>query len=90
MDSDGKILARYEKLDAEGKPDSLAEWTEFHVQVEKLPEEEREVFGVLWYGGLSQKEAVAALGISERTLRRRWRSARVLLYEAMKGAQPSD
>ena len=90
MDSDDKVLARYEKVDVEGKPGSLMEWTEFHAKVEELPEEQREVFGVLWYGGLSQKEAVEALGISERTLRRRWRSARVFLYEAMNGARPSD
>ncbi len=90
MDSEGRQCARYEKVDGEGKPGCLLEWTEFHAQVERLPDEEREVFGLLWYGGLTQQEAVKTLGISERTLRRRWRSARILLYEALGGEPPSD
>ena len=32
----------------------LAEWTGFHAQVEALPEEEREVFDLLFYQGLPQ------------------------------------
>ena len=90
MDSDGKKLARYEKVDGTGKPGNLTEWTEFHAKVESLPEEEREVFSLIWYGGLNQQEATLALGISERTLRRRWRSARVMLYESLGGSPPSD
>src|SRR5262249_24347018 len=35
----------------------LAGWSEFHEQVERLPDEERAVFDLLWYQGLSQAEA---------------------------------
>ena len=67
------------------------ESTEFHQKVDVgIPEEERAVFSLLWYAGLTQGEAAQALDISERTLRRRWRSACVLLYEALDGAKPSD
>jgi RNA polymerase sigma-70 factor (ECF subfamily) len=67
-------------------PQRLAGWGEFHAAIEKLPEEEREVFDLVWYHELSQAEAAALLGVSERTLQRRWRSARRLLA----GVLPAD
>jgi RNA polymerase sigma factor (sigma-70 family) len=87
---DGKDAARHDRADFTGEPASVMEWTEFHQQVESLPEEEKAVFSLLWYSGLTQQEATHALGISERTLRRRWRSARVSLYEALGGEPPSE
>lgn len=56
------------------EPTSLLEWSEFHQAVAQLPDEERETFDLLFYGGMEQLEAAALLGISERTLRR-WASA---------------
>lgn len=85
---DGKKNPRHERTDAHGEPSSLVEWTEFHEQVEALPEEEREVFNLLWYSGLTQEQAAEVLGISQRTLTRRWRWARVLIYEALDGEPP--
>jgi RNA polymerase sigma factor (sigma-70 family) len=70
------------------QPDRLAAWTEFHEQVERLPEEEREVFSLLWYKGLSQAEAAEVLGVSDRTIKRRWQSARLHLHEALGGQLP--
>ena len=69
-------------------PASLAEWTEFHQQVERLPDEAREVFDLVWYEGLSQVEAAALLGVPLRTLKRRWRAARELLSRALYGEPP--
>ncbi len=59
------------------------EWTEFHQQVEALPEDEREVFNLLWYGELTQAEAAEILGIAVRTVIRRWQAARVRLYKVL-------
>lgn len=81
-------LAAHEPSDASGEPVGLMEWTEFHQEVEALPQEEREVFGLLWYAGLTQAEAAEALGLSERLLRRYWQSARVRLYRARGGEPP--
>ncbi len=67
------------------QPTSLDGWTEFHARIEALPEEEREVVGLIWYEGLAQEEAAAVLGVSVRTVKRRWQAARLLLYEAVKG-----
>jgi RNA polymerase sigma-70 factor (ECF subfamily) len=74
--------------DAAGEPTSLEGWTEFHAQVEALPEEEREVFNLLWYEGLNQSEAAEVLGVSPRTVMRRWQAARLLLYQALNGERP--
>jgi len=63
----------------EGCPVDLAAWGEFHQAVEALPTDEQEVTTLLWYEELSQGEAAAVLGVSERTVLRRWHSARLKL-----------
>lgn len=65
------------------EPGDLAEWSAFHSQVEALPEEEQEVVGLIFYEGLSQAEASKVLGISLRTIKRRWHQARQKLHEAL-------
>jgi RNA polymerase sigma-70 factor (ECF subfamily) len=69
-------------------PARLAVWSEFHTQVEQLPDEEKAVFDLLWYQGLSQAEAAEVLGVNERTIKRRWQSARVRLHDALQGEVP--
>jgi RNA polymerase sigma-70 factor (ECF subfamily) len=68
--------------------DRLAFWTEFHSRVEGLPEEEREVFDLLWYQELSQAEAAGLLDVSERTIKRRWAAARLKLHDVLRGNLP--
>jgi RNA polymerase sigma-70 factor (ECF subfamily) len=72
-----------EPLGADEDPASLAAWAEFHHQVERLPEEEREVFDLLWYQELSQAEAAELLNVSQRTVKRRWASARLRLHKVL-------
>jgi RNA polymerase sigma factor (sigma-70 family) len=69
-------------------PARLADWTEFHHQVESLSEDEKEVFDLLWYQGLPQAEAAALLGVTERVVRYRWRAARLKLHERLGGRLP--
>jgi RNA polymerase sigma-70 factor (ECF subfamily) len=69
-------------------PARLASWTEFHDTVGALPEDERELFHLLWYQGLSQREAAALLGVTERVARHRWRSAQLRLHELLGGRLP--
>jgi RNA polymerase sigma-70 factor (ECF subfamily) len=68
----------------------LAIWTEFHERVGALPEEERQVFDLVWYQGLTQSKAAGFLGVSEPTLKRRWWSARRRLHEALRGQLPGE
>ena len=74
--------------DPSGDPARLAAWGEFHEQIGALPDEEREVFDLLWYQGLSQAEAAKLLDVSERTVKRRWQAARLALHEALEGEVP--
>lgn len=66
----------------------LAEWTDFHEQAGSLPDDEREVFDLIWYQGLPQEEAAAVVGVSLKTIARRWRAARLKLHEALGGRLP--
>lgn len=66
-------------LDRADEPEDLAKWTLFHEHCDKLPEEEREVVNLVFYQGLTQEEAASVLGISVRTLKRRWQQAKLAL-----------
>jgi RNA polymerase sigma-70 factor (ECF subfamily) len=66
----------------------LAAWTAFHEKIDLLPDKEREVFDLHWYQGLTHRDAADVLGLSERTIKRLWQSARLHLYEALDGELP--
>lgn len=68
------------------EPLSLDAWTAFHESVGSLPDEEREVFNLLWYEELTQEKAGEILDLSIRTVKRRWQSARLLLVKRLSGA----
>lgn len=80
VDRDG---AQREFGDSRGEPSTLAEWTDFHEKAGRLPNTEREVFDLLWYQGLNQEEAGALLGVTSRTVKSRWRSAKILLKQML-------
>ena len=64
---------------------------DLHEKVQDLPEELREVVDLQFYQGLTQKEAAEILGISDRTVKRRWREARLALAETLSlDDQPED
>jgi RNA polymerase sigma factor (sigma-70 family) len=70
------------------EPESLEDWTRFHEAVASLPEEEHEVFSLKWYGGLTLDEVAQEIGVSLRTVKRRWRDARLLLDKALADNPP--
>jgi len=67
------------------EPSTLAEWTEFHGKVDALPDQEREIFSLIWYEELTQTEVADLLKVSTRTVIRRWQNARFLLGLALYG-----
>ena len=69
-------------------PDSLETWSQFHEAVEKLPNDEREVTHLVWYGGMKQAEVASVLGVSVATIKRRWYRARLQLHTIMDGQLP--
>jgi RNA polymerase sigma-70 factor (ECF subfamily) len=58
-------------------------WARLHELVEHLPDEEREVVDLLFYVGLEEAEAAEQLGVSARTIRRRWNRARLTLHDSL-------
>ncbi|MGL4551941.1 MAG: RNA polymerase sigma factor [Gemmataceae bacterium] len=70
-------------------PGRLDAWTELHQRAGELPEEQREAFDLLWYQGLSADEAGEVLGVSGRTVKRRWQAACLALHAALGNDLPS-
>jgi RNA polymerase sigma factor (sigma-70 family) len=66
-------------------PDELERWCRFHEDVERLPVEEREVVGLLFYHGRQQAEVAELLGVTVRTVQRRWLDAKVKLHTLLSG-----
>ena len=71
-------------------PQQLALWTDFHEKIAALPAEMRDLFDLLWYQELKQAEAAELLGVSERTIKRRWAAARLELHQLLGGALPES
>jgi RNA polymerase sigma factor (sigma-70 family) len=63
-------------------------WTRFHEAVERLPVEEREAVGLIFYHGKTQAEASEVLGVCERTLQRWWQAGCDRLKEKLGGELP--
>jgi len=63
------------------QPDDFDRWANFHEAVSRLSAEHRELVNLLFYEALPQDEAAEALGISVRTLKRRWQETKLLLNE---------
>jgi RNA polymerase sigma-70 factor (ECF subfamily) len=68
----------------------LDRWAALHEAVERLPPEQREVFGLTLYHGWTQPQIAELFGVDERTVRRRWRAAVEALHQALGGAVPED
>ena len=68
--------------------EKLAGWGEFHRQIELLSEQDRQLFDLLWYQGLTQEEAATVLKVAVKTVARHWQAARLRLMEAFGGEPP--
>jgi RNA polymerase sigma-70 factor (ECF subfamily) len=79
-----------DRPDSTFEPSDLAEWCEFHEQIDHLPEEEREVIDLLFYQGLTQADAAALLNVTVRTVQRRWHAALLKVHMLLHGQQPGS
>ena len=77
-----------DRPDPTADPGKLERWTALHEAAERLPAEEREVFGLVFYHGWTQAHVGALLGIDPRTVRRRWQAACLALHAALDGMLP--
>lgn len=89
----GDVFVVDEARDASSDEDDeeipLERWEAFHAAVEALPEGHREVFQLAWYLGLDQPTVADTLGMSLRTLGRRWQEAREMVRKAVEDASDS-
>jgi RNA polymerase sigma factor (sigma-70 family) len=78
----------FEAAEVSQDPQKMQEWSEFHQLIEDLNDDERAVVDLLWYHGMSQEDAAALLEVSLKTVKRRWRSARLSLHDKLGGELP--
>jgi len=67
----------------------LGRWTLFHEAIDRLSEDEREIFHLVWYLGADQRTIATLLDCSERTVKYRWRAARESIRLALAGEPPT-
>jgi len=65
-------------------PDELEKWCAFHEAVDRLPVEQREVVGLIFYHGWTQAEVAEHLGMSKRSVQRHWSMAMLQLHALLK------
>jgi RNA polymerase sigma-70 factor (ECF subfamily) len=79
-----------ELADRADDAEDLERWSAFHEQVASLPTEEREVMGLIFYHGWAQADAAALLGVTIRTVQRRWHAALLRLQQVLGDPRPDD
>lgn len=77
----------FDPADRPENPEDLEKWCLFHHQVGLLPSAEREVLGLVYYHGYTQVQVADILQISERTVRRYYKSAMARLQTTLKDWQ---
>lgn len=77
-----------EPADQRDDPYRLAEWTELHESIANLPEEERELFELLYYQELTQDQAANILEVSVDAVQKRWLKARIKFMAQRGGKLP--
>jgi RNA polymerase sigma factor (sigma-70 family) len=65
-------------------PFSLNQMSAFHAAVERLPQEQREVFELLYFCDKSYDEAAELHGVHRDTIKRRYRDARDALKAVLR------
>jgi RNA polymerase sigma-70 factor (ECF subfamily) len=86
---DSNALPAFDRADTSNEPGRLAVLTEFHQQVEKLPDDQRTVFELRYYAGFSQVEIAQIRGMPPKQVSRLWLAATRRLAQWLKDfAQP--
>jgi RNA polymerase sigma-70 factor (ECF subfamily) len=85
-----EALAAFDQADTTDDPGRLAQLTEFHEQIEKLPDDQRSVFEWHYYGGFSQAEIAQMLKLHRKQVSRLWLAATGRLAQWLEGLEPSS
>lgn len=79
-DEDSVHLEQFASVE---EPADLDQWAAFHEAVGRLPAEEKEAFGLIYYHGWKQADVAEMLFVSERTVRRWFEAAASKLKKAL-------
>jgi RNA polymerase sigma-70 factor (ECF subfamily) len=90
LQKDGSELVRVEPTAPSDDEVQLEKWCQFHEHVEKLPIEEREVVGLIFYHGWSQTQVAELFSVSVRTVQRWWQSGISRLREGLSDGSGSS
>lgn len=72
-----------------GDEGDLERWCRFHEEVTRLPAQEREVVGLVYYHGWTQAQVAKLFQVHVRTVRRWWEAALVKLHRELKDEAPT-
>lgn len=88
--ADGLVMQVDRAADRVDDPiDRLESWTRLHDAVAALPDQERELFDLVWFMGATQHDIATLTGSSPRTVRRRWEEIKRRLVAALGGDIPT-
>ena len=74
----------FDPPDPENDTSDLERWCQFHQEVAKLPAQEREAVGLIYYHGWTQAQVAELFQVNVRTVRRWWEIALVTLHRELK------
>jgi len=80
----GESRPGFEPPDRRDDDNDLERWCQFHQEVEKLPAQEREIVGLIYYHGWTQAQVAELFQVNVRTVRRWWETSLVKLHRALK------
>jgi RNA polymerase sigma factor (sigma-70 family) len=83
-DDAGASRPRFEPPETGDDDGDFDRWCRFHQEVEKLPGQEREVVGLIYYHGWTQVQVAELFQVNVRTVRRWWEAALVELHRVLK------
>ncbi len=81
---------QYEAVAEETDSIDRFEMAAFHEGVEMLDDEQRQVFDLIFYQGMAQAEVAKLLGVSDRTVKRRFRDAKLSLNELLSDGEATE
>jgi RNA polymerase sigma-70 factor (ECF subfamily) len=84
---DDSDAASLQQVASVGEPGDLDQWAAFHEAAERLPSDEREAFGLIYYHGWKQADVAELLRVSERTVRRWFEAAAAKIKKALQEGQ---
>ena len=88
--AEGVVMQVDRAADSSATPaDGLESWTRLHAAVAALPDDDRELFDLVWFMGATQHDIATLTGSSPRTVRRRWDEVKRRLVAALGGDIPT-